>query len=73
MSKLNIGSDFTNNVLLNASIAFSVLNHEKIKPAIVAKAKDIDLFGNLGISIFSSTKNFFSPFFMNAVVIYVSI
>ena len=72
MSKLNTGSASTKGVLLKANIAFSVIISENIMPAIVANARDIDLLGSFGICLFSSIKNFFSPFFINAVVIYDS-
>ena len=35
--------------------------------------KLIDLFGSLGISFFSSSKNFFKPLFISLVVMYVAI
>ena len=60
-----------NSVPFNESITFSVIIDEVNIEIIVANTNDIDLFGNFGISLFSSLKNTFKPFFMNIVVMYI--
>ena len=64
ISKLKIGSAIPNCVALKHSNAFCIINLDVNALIIVAKINAIDLFNNLGIFLFSCSKNGFSPFFI---------
>ena len=69
MSNPNTDSVFPNDVLLNPNITFctSVFDTNALVIAYIINAND--LFGNLGISFFSLSKNSFNPFFIPLFVI----
>ena len=71
MSKLNIMSVCSKDTLLANSKIFSNNVLEIITLTIAEIIKVIDLFGNLGISFFSCSKNGFNPFFIPLFVKYI--
>ena len=73
ISKLNIGSVSPNDVLLIKRIIFEVNIFPIKRLSIAEKTSVIDLFGNFGISFFSSIKKSFSPFFILLPVKYIII
>ena len=70
MSKLNIISAFPNDALLTNNNTLSSKLFDMITLAIAATINVIDLFGSFGTSLFSCSKNGFSPFLIPLFVKY---